>query len=79
MPAEIALYRGRAARIGPRRHCDDGGPLEQNAVAVDEAGIAEDLRIEQCRCHQTVSVTLLRLGGRSGSKPRANDSELTIR
>jgi hypothetical protein len=35
--------------------------------------------VDQRECHQSVSVTLLRCGGRSGSRPRARASEFARR
>ena len=43
-------------------------------VTVSNFAAVENRRADQCRCHQRVSVTFFRCGGRSGSRPRAQAS-----
>jgi hypothetical protein len=48
-------------------------------LTLDEAAVAQDPSVYQRDGHQTVSVTLFRYGGRSGSWPRATDRAFTMR
>jgi hypothetical protein len=63
--------RSRRVRAGGRGGAveDRGDPavLDHDALAVDDAGFRQDAAIYEYSLHQTVSVTLLRWGGLSGS------------
>ncbi len=74
----MALRAGQPC-IGGGHHIQDAAALEQHGVILDEAPAVQDAAIEQRAQHQTVSVTLLRCGGRSGSRPRARARALARR
>ena len=56
---------------------DASGANQQSSAALD-AGVGQQLSVLEGQQHQTVSVTLLRCGGRSGSRPRASASALAM-
>ena len=59
--------------------CFDAAVAHQQRLAALDAGVGEHPSIAECEQHQTVSVTLLRCGGRSGSRPRASASSFAMR
>ena len=69
----------RHARVVAGDDVDDPAAVEQHGPALDDAVVAEHAAVDECDRHQTVSVTLRRCGGRSGSRPRATASALASR
>ena len=78
----------RFVRLAPRalglplvvaEDCLDAPRREHDDAAFFEARIGQHAAIDQRQAHHSVSVTLFRCGGLSGSKPRASASELAIR
>ena len=76
MAAEIVALGAGAPRIPRSYDIDDPASIEQHDSIVLEAGVAKDATVDERDRHQTVSVTLRRCGGRSGSSPRAIASAL---
>ena len=58
----------RSLSSGQRR---DAAVLDDDCVAFEHVRAVEDTRAGERNAHQTVSVTLCRRGGLSGSRPRA--------
>ena len=64
--AQIMSRRARR-RIACVEYRGDLAVLDHHAFAVEDAGLGQDAAIYKYSQHQTVSVTLLRWGGLSGS------------
>ncbi len=78
--AKIAPDGVANARVGVAHDIDDVPALEQHGAALDEAGIEHHAAVDQRgHPHHSVSVTLFRNGGRSGSRPRAIESAFAMR
>ena len=74
MAAEIVAGCAAAARVVAGDDVDDPSSVEQHGAVIEDAGVAEHPAVDQRDRHQTVSVTLRRCGGRSGSQA-ARDRE----
>ena len=79
LAAEVVALGAPAARVVVGDDVDDPAALEQHGAALDDALVAEHAAVDERDRHQTVSVTLRRCGGRSGSRPRATASALANR
>ncbi len=77
--AQVDLGRAAAARMILGNDVENAAALEQHAPAFDERLPAQHPPVVKRNGHQTVSVTFLRFGGRSGSSPRASDSAFAMR
>ena len=77
--AEVIGLRRAAARIIGRQHIDDAALLDEHTLAADEGIRAQHSTVQQGDAHQSVSVTLRRWGGASGSCPRVSDSAFAMR
>ena len=53
--------------------------VDQHAPALDERAVDQHSPVDERDAHHSVSVTLARCGGRSGSSPRATASALAAR
>src|SRR5579871_3656787 len=78
-PAEIVPSSRAAARIGGGEHVEDSTMLDEHASILHELAPAQHAAIDEGEAHHTVSVTLVRCAGRSGSMPRASARAFTIR
>ena len=79
MTTEIVAGCAAAARVVAGDDVDYPFSVEQHSEVIEDAGVSEYPAVDQRDRHQTVSVTLLRCGGRSGSRPRASASALASR
>src|SRR6185436_2220345 len=79
MATEVVADRLPTARVVVGDDVDYPSSLEQYGAVIDDAGITEHPAVDQRNRHQTVSVTLRKCGGRSGSRPRAMASALASR
>jgi hypothetical protein len=77
--AEVAPLGRRAARVVRGHDVDDAIAIDEHGRAFDEALFDEHAAVEQRERAHSVSVTLLRCGGRSGSRPRASASVFAMR
>ena len=69
--AEVVAGGATATRVVAGNDVDDPAAVQQHGAALEEAVVAEHAAVDERGGHQTVSVTLRRCGGRSGSRPRA--------
>ena len=79
MAAEVVAGGATATRVVAGDDVDDPAAVEQDGAALEDAVVAEHAAVDECDGHQTVSVTLRRCGGRSGSRPRELASALANR
>lgn len=77
--AEVDRGRAVAARMILGNDVENAAAFEQHALPRDERLSAQHPPVVKRNGHQTVSVTFLRLGGRSGSSPRARESAFAMR
>ena len=77
--AEVPPLGAPADRVIAVDDAGDAARVEQHRPILQNAVISEHAAVDESDRHQTVSVTLERCGGRSGSRPRANASAFASR
>ncbi len=77
--AKIVYRYTTQARIACGDDIDDPVAVDQYGAVGFDADWRQHARIDQRRCHHTVSVTLRRCGGMSGLRPRWSASALAAR